>query len=324
MNERGLGIVTLVVIIAVIVVGVVFVMGNFVPNLSPYATNIGGKAINACTDSDGGINEAVRGTTCGRDGNSRSALSSTSNRRSCFTDSCINNNTLTEYYCTNSSLRDSTEIHCRFGCVNGACVGGNETHLECRGLSCAEVIGPGANDCVLDSDCSRLACVGQTCGLVEGNGPDLCNNNFDCGGGNETHLECVDNSCAIVNGSGPNLCNTNANCADGPDLAHLNLANSETNVPVNTSIIVWNTIQNIGNSASGLFVTKIEDLTANVTLGIFSTNLDAEKTEQFSMVYVVQGPSGIHTLRSILDVNNDVEESDETNNIITTSSLFVQ
>jgi len=146
--------------------------------------------------------------------------------------------------------------------------------------------------------------------------------------GSETHAGCItDDICVEVFGSGADECNTNADCLGNqtlPDLRQLNVAVSDANVTVNTTITVWNTIENIGNVSTGLFTTKIEDLTANFTIGSFVISLGPQEVHQFVMNYTVQGPQGtFHTIQSFVDSNEEVEESNENNNIGQFTELFV-
>jgi hypothetical protein len=88
-----------------------------------------------CTDSDGGINKYVKGTTC-RDLYSIDTTSFFSPNRFCRTDRCIpislpdENGTsiqgyltgdLTEYYCKDGKIFSKT-MYCENGCINGACI----------------------------------------------------------------------------------------------------------------------------------------------------------------------------------------------------------
>lgn len=67
-----------------------------------------------CTDSDGGQNYEVQGNTEGF-GNSTNPVVSK------VTDFCIDQNSLTEYYCSNTTYWTKTVYYCPYGCENGAC-----------------------------------------------------------------------------------------------------------------------------------------------------------------------------------------------------------
>jgi hypothetical protein len=83
----------------------------------------------ACTDSDGGIEKYVKGTTC--------RPSTVNDGLFCRTDRCIPlpdgyigtgmRGYLTEYYCKDDKMFSKT-IHCENGCANGACL---EAQEEC-------------------------------------------------------------------------------------------------------------------------------------------------------------------------------------------------
>ncbi len=75
---------------------------------------INGDASFNCTDSDGGQNYEVQGNTEGF-GNSTNPVVSK------VTDFCIDQNSLTEYYCSNATYWTKTVYYCPYGCENGAC-----------------------------------------------------------------------------------------------------------------------------------------------------------------------------------------------------------
>ncbi|MAG52907.1 MAG: hypothetical protein CMH62_03000 [Nanoarchaeota archaeon] len=136
--------------------------------------DVTGNVVNACVDSDGGINPGVGGNLVGYDGTSKR-------------DFCINSTTLNEYFCLedrSNGLIDET--HCSFGCVEekskGKCLERGElTKGESKFGSC--------NDgCYFKGVCLDVGLRtndGTYCDITEDlevqlfDG-DSCVNNFEC------------------------------------------------------------------------------------------------------------------------------------------------
>lgn len=76
------------------------------------ATQFTGKvALGQCTDTDNGVNYNLTGTA------------KNENRDDTYTDACINNRKLREYYCYTDFQIKSTKYTCQDYCVEGACTG---------------------------------------------------------------------------------------------------------------------------------------------------------------------------------------------------------
>ncbi|MDP7069149.1 MAG: DUF4215 domain-containing protein [Candidatus Peribacteraceae bacterium] len=95
------------------------------------------------------------------------------------------------------------------GLVGAQC--GLEKHFVCAHSQCEERLGPGPIECDSEDDCEQhLICTQDQCMYMEGPGDDECNNILDCG--EETHMECEDDQCVIVEGSGDNECDVAIPC----------------------------------------------------------------------------------------------------------------
>ena len=88
------------------------------------------KTTEKCYDSDGGKNYHVKG------------VAETSTQR--LEDHCNDDGTLTEKYCSDSGEIKAEVVECPNGCLEGACIPGNETDL-CEGVTCPD-------DCYNSSD----------------------------------------------------------------------------------------------------------------------------------------------------------------------------
>jgi len=75
----------------------------------------GGGATPNCTDSDGGLNYYVKGTTSG-------ISYVLNNAQVNATDTCVNNNLLAEYSCGANNAVNYNEYTCPNGCSNGSCL----------------------------------------------------------------------------------------------------------------------------------------------------------------------------------------------------------
>lgn len=86
------------------------------------------------------------------------------------------------------------------------------THMECQNFKCVEVPGAGTDECSSDSDClvTHKACVNNKCVLVSGAGTDECSTDSDCY--SSTHTECHSGKCVVVSGAGANQCRYDSDC----------------------------------------------------------------------------------------------------------------
>lgn len=71
---------------------------------------------NVCTETDGGENYGVNGTTTGRN-------ITNPNLNASATDYCINNNSIMEYFCggAQNDYLTNKSLNCPLGCINGTC-----------------------------------------------------------------------------------------------------------------------------------------------------------------------------------------------------------
>jgi subtilisin family serine protease len=117
------GVAVIACLFLILIISSSFVSAGFFSDLW---NRITGKAVGDCTDTDAttefpdGKNFFVKGETC-QDG-------------SCYEDSCLDSNSLIEYYCYQGVMLPVKET-CANGCDEGACVG-EECILDCAGKEC--------------------------------------------------------------------------------------------------------------------------------------------------------------------------------------------
>ena len=116
-----------------------------------------------CIDSDSGLTYSTSGQV---------TVTLSAGPPKIFTDDCLNNLVLKEYYCSSLNSYALEKVSCPGGCSAGACQGsnvsctnavkdGSETGVDCGG-SCPGKCGLGIG-CFVPSDCSSNTCSGGGC-----------------------------------------------------------------------------------------------------------------------------------------------------------------
>ncbi|MBI4181721.1 MAG: hypothetical protein HY520_02020 [Candidatus Aenigmarchaeota archaeon] len=240
------------------------------------------------------------------DGATLSTRGSCQDARGSKTDYCWDNASVVEFTCASKkcvqNIYNCANYGFTGGCVNGACVNSNQTHLECRSNTCSIVQGPGSNQC---------SPAGSSCG---GNQT------------NQTHLACVANTCTLVAGNGTNACSPAGSSCNGsnsslPDLVVFSLTaswnnGSNTSNSSNVSVTISAAIRNQGTAAAGVSTTRIT-LSPNIGSVFLSTGALAPG-QQTTVGQVYQLAHNTYTAIATADVFNVVVESSETNNDKTT------
>jgi len=155
-----------------------------------------------CEDSDGGKNYYVKGNASGSNG--------------IFTDYCIMNDTLVEYYCSGDLVLP--EYHMCDRCLNGACIIPNQTcedsdngkNYYVKGIT-QGVNGNFSDFCYSNKTLIEYYCSGSSvlytryrCNCSNG----VCINQTQ----NLTHKVCQNGKCVTVSGQGVDECQTDSEC----------------------------------------------------------------------------------------------------------------
>jgi len=219
------------------------------------------------------------------------------------------------------------------GTTSGArCV--PDTHLECVNQACVSVNSSGNNTCSSNNDCiipneTHTACSGNQCIVVQGAGTNQCASNNDCIILNETHTICSNEQCISVSGPGADQCSTSFDCGNQtnttlPDLIVLSINNAWTgnqsggggNGTNQTfyEVTLFADIMNVGQAGAPSSTTRFSISPGGQVATAFTPALAQGQTGLSSVMLML--PEGINTATVNADWGNQIQESNENNNVL--------